>query len=58
MREKQRVWRVEKPHDGVLGTVAIWGKRETLGGYKRWMQVYETTSLSGKEEKARCYIST
>ena len=58
VREKQRVWRGQKPHDGGLGTAAIWGKRETFGWHKRSMQVFETTSLSGKEEKARCHTPT
>lgn len=58
VREKRRVRRVQKTHDGGLGAAAIWGKRETLGGHKGWMQMSETTSLSGKEEKASCHIPT
>lgn len=58
VREKRKVWRVQKTHDGGLGAAAIWGKRETFGGHKRWMQMFETTSLSGKEEKASCHTPT
>lgn len=58
VREKRRVWRVQKTQDGGLGAAAIWGKGETLGGHKRWMQMSETTSLSGKGEKASCPTPT